>query len=234
MIAVWRVRRRMLRSARPLAMASGSGSLCSRIRTRSASEKIALILLNLLPGDRPSELHEERRAGQLGQGQAGDFGEVVAEVVGALGVLGAGAEHPDQRAAGGAHRLQDLAKRPAAVVLDDDAGAGREVGAHVGIDTFRVAMTDAETGIVEPPGERRAFDEHIELAAGGQDGIEQPDHQLRVADREAPHSGCDLAPRLGGFHNRQPPSIRLSRRRESVLALRQRRVMGARSLVQPL
>ena len=39
MIAVVLVRRRMLRSARPLAMASGSGSLCSRISTRSASLK---------------------------------------------------------------------------------------------------------------------------------------------------------------------------------------------------
>ena len=38
-IAVAFVRRRMLRSARPLAIASGSGSLCSRIRTRSASAK---------------------------------------------------------------------------------------------------------------------------------------------------------------------------------------------------
>src|SRR5213592_2882815 len=39
MIAVVFVRRRMFRSARPLAIASGSGSLCSMISTRSASAK---------------------------------------------------------------------------------------------------------------------------------------------------------------------------------------------------
>ena len=36
-IAVAFVRRRMFRNARPLAIASGSGSLCSMIRMRSAS-----------------------------------------------------------------------------------------------------------------------------------------------------------------------------------------------------
>ena len=39
MMAVALVRRSRLRSASPLAMASGSGSLCSRISTRSASAK---------------------------------------------------------------------------------------------------------------------------------------------------------------------------------------------------
>ena len=39
MMAVCLVRRSSVRSARPLAMASGSGSLCVRISTRSASLK---------------------------------------------------------------------------------------------------------------------------------------------------------------------------------------------------
>ena len=174
--------------------------------------QIPLILLDALTRHRSAQLDLQRRAGELGQRQAGDFGKRLAQLVRALGVFGRGAQHPDQRAAGGADGLQHLAQRAAAVVFDDDTGAGRDVGLDVGVDALRVADTDAEAGLVEAAGERGTFDQDVELGVGREHGIEQPHDQLRVTDREAPHSRDSLAPHLGRFHTRTDYSLRSDRR----------------------
>ena len=194
---------RLTRAAQQIAQRQAAGD---RVRVRIVVQhdqhairvrEIPLILLDLLAGHRASQLDEERWTGQFGKRQAGDFREGLPQVVGALRVLGRRAQHPHQRAAGGAHGLQDAAQRSPPVVLDDDAGARREIRADEGVDTFRVADDDAEVCFVEAPGQRRAFDEHVELAAGREHGIEQPHDQLRVTDREAPHRARASRPASG-------------------------------------
>ena len=146
MMAVVFVRRRTLRSARPLAIASGSGSLCSRIRTRSASAEVALVLLDPGAGQRAAELGQERAAEELRHRQVRDVGEGGVELLGPLGAGGrADAQHVDQRAARVANRLEDLLRAAPAVVFDDDAGAGAEVGLDEGVDAPRVAGDDVDT-----------------------------------------------------------------------------------------
>ncbi len=68
-IAVALVRRRMLRSARPLAIASGSGSLCSRISTRSASAKYRWYCWTRARVSDRLTWRDQRAAEQLGQRQ---------------------------------------------------------------------------------------------------------------------------------------------------------------------
>ena len=57
----------------------------------------------------------------------------------------------------------------AAVVLDDDAGGGGEVGLEVGVGPPEVAGGDGDAGVVEAPRERAALDQELDLEAGRQD-----------------------------------------------------------------
>ncbi len=103
-----------------------------------------------------------------------------------LGPLGGGGradpQHVDQRPARVANRLEDLFRAAPAVVLDDDAGAWREVGLDPGVDVPRVAGDDVDAGVVEPPRERPVLDDELDLEAGQQDLVEHPDDQLVLAD----------------------------------------------------
>ncbi len=179
-------------------MASGSGSLCSRISTRSASEKIALILLDLLPGHRATELDEQGRAGQLGERQARDFGKRLA-----AGRRRAG--HPRAACPSTQIRVPPAARTACSTLRSDRRPLSSMMTQVAGVTsartkvsiTFRVADADAETGLVEPPRQRGALDQNVELAAGGEDCIEQSNHQLRVTDRQAPHSEVPQRPASG-------------------------------------
>ena len=68
------------------------------------------------------------------------------------------------------------------VVFDDEAGARGDVGFEVGVDPPRIAGDDLNAGVVQPPGERAAIDEEIDLEAGEQDGIQRADEQFVLAD----------------------------------------------------
>ena len=94
----------------------------------------------------------------------------------------ADAEHVDERAAGVADRFEDLLEAAAAVVFDDDAGAGAEVGLEVGVGAAGIADGDADAGVVETPGERPALDDEFDFEAGQQDFVEHPDDQLVLTD----------------------------------------------------
>ena len=167
-----------------------------------------LVLLDLETGQRPAELGEERSAEELGEGEVVELGELRLELFLALaGVRDADAEDVDQRAAGVPDGLEDLAQALAAVVLDDDAGAGREVGLEVGIGALEVAAGDVQTAVVQATRERLALDQELDFEAGQQDLVEHPDGQLRLADGETPHSvfvPCLLNP----IHRRQTTIIR--------------------------
>ncbi len=105
------------------------------------------------------------------------------ELLGALaGRLGADPEDVDQRAAGGAHRFEHLLRTASAVVLDDDAGAGTDVGFEIGVGTARVAGCDGHTGLVEAARERPVLDDELDLESRQQDFVEHPDDQFVLAD----------------------------------------------------
>ena len=110
----------------------------------------ALILLDLEAGERAAELGEQRPAEQLRERQVVQLRELRLQLLFALSrVRGADAEHVDQRAAGVPDRLENLLEALAAVVFDDDAGAGREVGFDVGIGAPQVAGGDVQPAVVE-------------------------------------------------------------------------------------
>src|SRR5262249_34193589 len=91
------------------------------------------------------------------------------------------------RAARIAHRVDDLLGAPLAVVLDDDAGRGAEVGLQPGVGAARVADGDRHAGVVQAPGEGPLFDDELDLEAGQQDLVEHPDDQLVLTDGQTPH-----------------------------------------------
>ena len=145
--------------------------------------EIALVLLDARARQRAAELGEQRPAEQLRHREIGDVGELGVELLGALaGGRGADAEHVDQRAAGVAHRLEDLLEAAPAVVFDDDAGAGAEVGFEEGVGAARIAGRDVHAGVVEAAGERPVLDDELDLEAGQQDLVEHPDDQLVLTD----------------------------------------------------
>ena len=100
---------------------------------------------------------------------------------------GADAEHVDQRAAGVADGLEHLLEALPAVVFDDDAGAGREVGFDIGVRPAEIAGGHVQPAVVEAAGKRLALDQELDFEAGQQDLIEHPDGQLRLTDGETPH-----------------------------------------------
>jgi hypothetical protein len=160
---------------------------------------IALILLHALPIDRASELDLQRRTREFRQREAVHFGEARFESVRTLRIFRRRAEYPNERAAGGANGLDDFSEGTAAVVFNDDAGGGSEVGADVGIDTLRIAYAEAEAFAVEAPPQGGAFHKDVQLVAGGDDRVEQPHHQLGMTDRETPHQAGLSRPVAGVF-----------------------------------
>ena len=148
----------------------------------------SLVLLNLEAGERAAELGEERPAEQLGERQVVQLGKLRLELFFAFArIRGADPQDVDERAAGVPDGLENLLQALPAVVLDDDAGAGGEVGLDVGIGPAQVSSRDVEPVLVEAAGERLALDEKFDFEAGQQDLVEHPDGQLRLADGETPH-----------------------------------------------
>jgi hypothetical protein len=100
--------------------------------------EVALVLLDPRPGQRAAELGEQRAAEQLRHREIGDVGELGVELLGALaGRLGADAQARRPACRRVAHRFEHLAEAALAVVLDDDAGGGTDVGLEVGLRPAR-------------------------------------------------------------------------------------------------
>ena len=75
-----------------------------------------------------------------------------------------------------------LARTAPAVVFDDDAGAGADVGFEEGIGATGIPGDDVHAGVMETPGERPVLDDEFDLEAGQQDLVEHPDDQLVLTD----------------------------------------------------
>src|SRR4030095_5360590 len=93
----------------------------------------------------------------------------------------------DQRAAGVANRRQPFLQTAAAVVFDDETGAGGDVSFEVGIDAPGVPGAYGNPGIVESPDEGPTFDQKIDLKAGQQHRVERTDDELVLANSEDAH-----------------------------------------------
>ena len=145
--------------------------------------EVALILLHARPGERSADLGHQRTAEQLGHREVGDVRKLGMKFLGAFrGGRRADAEHVDQRSAGVAHGLENLARAAAAVVFDDDAGAGSEVGLEEGVGAAGVAGNHVDVGVVQSTGEGPVLDDELDLEPGQQDLVEHPDDQLVLAD----------------------------------------------------
>ncbi len=93
---------------------------------------------------------------------------------------------------------QDPPDAAASGVLDDEAGAGGDVGFEVGVDAAGVAGHDLDAGIVEAPGDRPAFHDEVHVEARQQDLVQGADDEFVLADGENAHvsdpsSGLPLA-----------------------------------------
>ncbi len=145
--------------------------------------EVALILLDARPGQRSTELGQQRSAEQLRHREVRHVREFGVEFLGALaGRFGADAEDVDQRAAGGAHRFEHLLRAASAVVLDDDAGAGTDVRLEIRVGAARVTRRDRHPRLVEAAGERPVLDDELDLESRQQDLVEHPDDQFVLAD----------------------------------------------------
>ena len=140
--------------------------------------EVALVLLHARSRHRSAELGHERRPDQLGELEIGQVREFRLQLVRRFLVLRPGVQHVGQRPARIANRGQDLANAAAAVVLNDEAGARRDVGFEVGVDPARVTGGGVDAGFVQAPGDRPALDEKIDLEAGQQDVVERPYDQF--------------------------------------------------------
>ena len=144
--------------------------------------EVALVLLHAGARHRPAQLRHERRPHQLRELEMRDVVDCRPGRLGAPAVPRSGVQQVDQRAARIAHRRDDLLHAAAGVVFDDEAGARGDIGFEVGVDPPRIAGDDLNAGVVQPPGERAAIDEEIDLEAGEQDGIQRADEQFVLAD----------------------------------------------------
>ena len=151
--------------------------------------QIALVLLHAGAGQRPAELGQQRHAEQFRHRQIGDVGKLAVELFlppGAGG--GTGVEGVDQRAARVADRLESLFQAAAGVVFDDDAGAGADVGLQVGVGAARIANRRLNAGVVQTPRHRLALDDELDVEAGPQALIEEPDDQFVLTDGDTSHT----------------------------------------------
>ena len=92
------------------------------------------------------------------------------------------AEHVHECPPRVANGFQDFLQAAAAVVLDDDARAGAEVGLEVGVGPSGIAGHDVDAGVVEAAGHGAAFNDELHFEAGQQDLVEHPDDQLVLTD----------------------------------------------------
>ena len=114
-------------------------------------------------------------------------GNVGAELLGPLFVVGTGAEQVDEHAAGVAHGVENPAQAALVRVLDDDAGAGQEIGAHVGVDAAGVGGGDRGAGVVQPAGQRPALDDQLEFHPPAEHRVQQAADEFGLTDRQTPH-----------------------------------------------
>src|SRR6185436_19200127 len=94
----------------------------------------------------------------------------------------------DQGAACVADRLERLVQAAARIVFDDDARAGADIGLEVGVGSARIADRRVNAGAVERPRDRLAFDDELNVEAGPQSLIEEPDDQFVLTDVDTPHT----------------------------------------------
>jgi len=84
-------------------------------------------------------------------------------------------ERVHERPAGVADRLHGLLDAALAVVLNDEAGVGGDIGFEVGVDSLGIAGNHLDPGVVEAPGEGPAFDKEVDLEARQKYFVERPD-----------------------------------------------------------
>ena len=97
-------------------------------------------------------------------------------------------QHVEQAAAGVADGGDDALQPALAVVFDDDAGVGREVGAEVGIDPLGIGDGRRHAVVDETPSQRAAFDQELDVEGAREHPVQGPDDQLVLTDGQRAHN----------------------------------------------
>ena len=189
MMAVVRVRRSTLRSARP------GGQ---RVRIRFVVEQdqdpirvgeIPLVLLDPRAGERPAQFGRERRRQQLRQIEVRDFRHQRAEFV--LRLSGSAADRPRARrcrlppASRTAVTIRLRLRRPLSSMMT--TGRGVEIGAEVGVHPRRVRDGDRRSVLNQSSGEGTVLDQELDIESAGEDPVEGPNDQLVLTDGQRVH-----------------------------------------------
>ena len=94
----------------------------------------------------------------------------------------------EQAPAGVPNGGDDALQAAAAVVLDDDAGVGGDVGAQVGIDPSGIGDRRRYAVVDETSSQRAALDQELDLEGTRQHPVQRPDDQLVLADGQRAHN----------------------------------------------
>ena len=100
---------------------------------------------------------------------------------------GAGMDDVSECAAGVADGGEDLLDAALAVVFDEKAGGGGDIGLEIGVDPARIADFYVETRVVQPSCERPAFDKEVQLEAGPQHVVERANDEFVLTDANDAH-----------------------------------------------
>ena len=141
--------------------------------------EIPLVLLHPGPRQRPAELRQQGTAEQFRHREIRDVRKLRAEPLCALiARLRADAEDVDERATGIADRVENFLRVAPAVVFDDDARTGPEVGFDPRFGASGIAGEHRDPGLVEPSRGGFVLDDELDFETGEQDFVQHPDHQL--------------------------------------------------------
>ena len=145
--------------------------------------KVTLVLLHPGPGEGPAQFGRERRRDELAEVEMRDFRHHRPQLVLAALIRNAvGVQDVEQAAARVANRGYDSFQALFAGVLDDDAGAGREIRADVGIHATDVRDGCRHPVFNETPGKWPAFDKELNVERPRENAMQGPDDQLVLTD----------------------------------------------------
>jgi hypothetical protein len=95
--------------------------------------------------------------------------------------------HVGQRAAGIADGREYLPDAALTVVFDNETGGGGDVGLEIGIYPARVANSCVDTRFMQPPRQRPAFDEEVQLEAALLNIVVSANDELVLTDADYAH-----------------------------------------------
>ena len=145
--------------------------------------EVALVLLHAGAGERAAQRVVQRSLDEVAQRERGDLGELLRPLGGGL----RDREHVGQTRSRVGHRPQHPAHSAPAVVVDDDARRGIDVGVDVGGEAAGIGPDGGNAGVAQASGERAILDYERDVEGRRQCLVEGLDDQIVLADHHALH-----------------------------------------------